>query len=249
GAPAPLSPPPAGGAAPTDESWLVSTGWRLRTRSRPVRRGYKNSCPVPGSLPRTISTGYSTSCAGWHVRRSAAGDEEAAEGGEPDRDQKRAQGGQHRQGIRQVAGVAHPDVGEEGGANRGGQDDDGGDDRRPLLVLDVERDRSPARQPKQPGGGQPVEDQGADQGADRDANPKLHQVAHHERRRVDDQDTDRRDDADGEQHDSATQVAAKQPITLTAHQVTDRRWAYPGCSHEREASTSRQHRTASETSP
>ena len=174
--------------------------------------------------------------------------EETAEVGDPDGDQESAQGRQHRQGIWQVGRVAHPDVGEEGGANRGGEDDDGGDDRRPLLVLDVQRDRSPARKPKQPGGGQSVEDQGADQGADGDANPELHQVSHHEGRGVDDQDADRRDDADHEQHDAATQVTTQQSIALTGHQVTDMRVAYSGRSQAREVSTSRKHRTASKTS-
>src|SRR5207253_9816003 len=62
--------------------------------------------------------------------------EEPAEVGDPDRDQQRGQRREHRQRIGQVARVAHPYIGEDGGANRGGEDDGGGDDRRPLLVLE-----------------------------------------------------------------------------------------------------------------
>src|ERR1700736_3990854 len=55
-----------------------------------------------------------------------------------------------------MARIAHPDVGEDRGADRGADDHDGGDDGCPLLVLEVDGDRSPARHPDKPGGGRPV---------------------------------------------------------------------------------------------
>src|ERR1700737_1359268 len=108
----------------------MPTGGSRKWRAAPLSRAVGTSRPAPA--PDEFGSAA-----------SAAVHEEAAEIGDPDRDQQRGQRCQDRQRSGQVARGAHPDVSEDGGANRGGDHDRRGDTARPLLMPQVDRNLSP----------------------------------------------------------------------------------------------------------